>query len=134
MYPFDENMFDESPVIEIINIDDFISWMRQQSLTLALIQIGRNFFRDPGKYIGQWEYPEQSDLPDEEVFDEMVPYLFSDNDEDRFYMMSKDAHNILQSVTNRLIYMLLNNLVDNGVLEMCWNTKTNDFMWRVSLK
>lgn len=135
MYFLNGDDFDDAPVIEIVDLNEFISWLRQQSLNLALMQIGKNFFDDPQKYVGIWEDPDDEDLSEDDVFDEIIPYLFvDDNDQDKFYLLSKDAQKALGEVTNKLIYVFLNELVDEGVLEMCWNDETNDFMWRVSLK
>ena len=134
MYSFDDQE-EEVPVIEIIDLDDFILWIKQQSFTLALIQLGKNFFNEPEKYIDTWDASDSDEISDDDIFEELIPYLYPDeNNIDKFYMLSADAQTILGEVTNRLIYIFLNQLVDAGSLEMCWNKESNDFMWRVSLK
>lgn len=132
---FEKEYSDNTPVIEIVDIYEFVSWIRNKSLTLARIQIGKNFFGDPKKYIERWEEPDEDDLSEEYVFDELVPFLHPDEkDRKKFYILALDAQKILGIIANKLLYTFLSQLVDEGVLEMCWNSKSNDFMWRVSLK
>ena len=136
-YDDEEYSFDSQSVIKIPDVDSFIIWLRKQALRFALTQIGKNFFDDPEMYIDEWDNydPDQEDLTDDDVVEELSQVLYVEKGaKGDFYIKSQDASDLIGNLTGKLIYVFLNHLVDDGVLEMCWNSETDNFMWRVSLK
>lgn len=125
--------YEEVSVIEIEDIDEFVDWVRKQALSFALERIGKSFFKEESKYDGLWEFPEEEDLSSDEVLNEIDKVVVVE-DQSKMLILTRDVERALGNVTNLLLQRLLGKLVDIGVLEMCWNPETEDFMWRVPEK
>ena len=130
---FEYEEYEEIFVIEITDIKKFILWMKKQTLVLSLYQIGKTFFDDPKFYKDKWDVPDEEDLSDNDVFEEVFSFLVADEDKNgNYYITTDDAEEVLGVLTNKYIRNILSKLVDMGVLEMCWDGEQDKIIFRVS--
>jgi hypothetical protein len=118
-------------VIQINDLEEFILWMKEQACKLAVSHIGNLFFQDSDKYSNKEIDIEEYDITDDDILLEAFDILIEDtNDATKYYAVSKDVSSIIGNITNKIIYNIMNDLVDRNILEMCWDGDKNDFMWR----
>jgi len=130
---FDYEEYEEIFVIEITNMKKFILWMKKQTLSLSLHQIGKTFFGDPDFYKDMWDVPDNEDLSDNEVFEEVFSFLVADEEENgNYYITTDDTEEVLGVLTNTFIRRIMSKLVDMGVLDMCWDSEQDKIIFRVS--
>jgi len=62
---------------------------------------------------------------------EIRRFVFYDNEENETYILKINIDDIIKTLANQIIANFLGRLVDKGILEMCWDSKFNEFIWRV---
>jgi hypothetical protein len=67
-------------------------------------------------------------LSDRDVEFELRPYLVIKNH--CYYIDYEQIDTLLKVVYQQLVFKILNKLVDDGILEMCWDSLTMNFIWR----
>lgn len=120
-------------ILEVLNLENFILWLKEQSYTLALRHIGHLFFKDALKYQDNFINCDDDEITDEDIFVELFPVLIEDEkDINKYYITSKDTTHVIRNISNMFLYAFINQLVDCGLLEMCWDSHKEDFIWRLA--
>ena len=68
-------------------------------------------------------------LDDIELLKDVENFILSDEDQNLF-ITDEDYTSLVLSVSNDMVGSFLNKLVDDGLLEMCWDPKIDEFIWR----
>ena len=77
----------------------------------------------------------EEELPQDILDCEIEKFVVQDEfDRNKGYILKADIARLITSLTNELISNHLNSMVDIGVMEMCWDDKKCEFIWRPKLK
>ena len=57
-------------------------------------------------------------------------YLIFDEENQQYHIFKGDIERVIKAVYKELVEQVLNKLVDEGKLELCWDKRTNNFIWR----
>jgi len=105
---------------KIDNLPEFIHDIKKEAIKTFLIS-----YKDSEVFINKYD---KKLLSDNDVEIEMRPYLIVKKYE--YYIDSEQIDSLLKDVYQQLVFKILNKLVDENVLEMCWDADLMNFMWR----
>ncbi len=106
------------------NIPDFILYIRKEVLlTFKLSYKKSKMFLD--KY-------DKSLLTDDDIEYELSQFISVKNN--MYYIDNEHVEILLKIVYQQLVYKIINILVDDGILQMCWDSDKMDFVWSLNVK
>ena len=104
----------------IDNLPEFIHNIKKEAIKTFLLS-----YKDSEVFISKYN---TGLIKDDDVEFEMRPYLVVKNY--GYYIDSEKIETLLKDVYQQLVYKILNKLVDEGILEMCWDQDLMNFVWR----
>lgn len=124
-------------LFRINNIDLFKTYIKKQ--------VWDRFKFKMFDYIIPEENNVKSILHRKEIDDKLLPERILDSEIDKFiildehdnskgFIMMIDINRLILSLTNEIISKHLNIMVDEGIMEMCWDKNRCEFIWRPNLK
>lgn len=76
-----------------------------------------------------------SELPNEILDYEVGKFIVIDDfDKNSGCIIKRDIFRLINRLTNEIIGNHLNKLVESGYLVMCWDDRTDEFLWRPTSK
>lgn len=107
----------------IHNITYFFNYVRKEATNTFLMSFSKS-----KEFI---ELYEDSLLTDEMVKLECNKHIFvnPENSED-FLIFCEDIEKIIKVLYKELVEKILSKLVDDGILEMCWDSEKKEVIWR----
>jgi len=129
----DESKNDDLLVCKIISMDGFVDYLRKKSWGQFSKKVIKHFKnKNDIKKIGiDTDDIGEEDLPVAIIMQEIRRFVFYDNEENETYILKINIDDIIKTLANQIIANFLGRLVDKGILEMCWDSKFNEFIWRV---
>lgn len=112
-------------IIQLNRLDVFYKEIKKEALLCFVTS-----YRDSTDFIKTYK---DSFLPLEEIEFECRKYIIIDNN-GLYSILRKDYDKMVLRVYKNLVCKVLNKQVDEGVLELCWDTTNCDFMWRKKRK
>jgi hypothetical protein len=104
----------------IDNLPNFIHNIKKEAIKTFLLS-----YKESDVFINKYD---SNLLSDNDIEYEMKPYLIVKNY--YYYINYEQIENILKAVYQQLVYKILNKLVEEGILEMCWDVPLMNFIWR----
>jgi hypothetical protein len=107
----------------IHNINYFRNYVKKEATNTFLVSFSKS-----KEFI---ELYEESLLTDDLVKIECNKHIFinPDNSED-LLIFNEDIEKIIKALYKELVEKILNKLVDDGILEMCWDAEKMEIIWR----
>lgn len=123
----------EEELKEIDDIEDFLLYIKTESFKVFLtkmLSVSIDIYKDDEVVFAESEarFIEER-LDDLEVLKDIERYVIDANE--KLYIHKEDAVMVIASIANDMLSKFLNNLVDLGILQMCWDPKNNEFLWRL---
>lgn len=123
----------EEELKEIDDIEDFLLYIKTESFKVFLtkmLSVSIDIYKDDEVVFAESEarFIEER-LDDLEVLKDIERYIIDANE--KLYIHKEDAVMVIASIANDMLSKFLNNLVDLGILQMCWDPKNNEFLWRL---
>lgn len=134
---FDEDKADSDlSICKIIDMEGFIKFLKDKSF--------EQFTNKIKKYIGKeikvnLKSVKQDELmPTNIVILEVKQFFWNGSEiegedsknKDDIFIMKSHIEDTVKALSNEIIYKFLSNLVNDGILEMCWDSDFNQFIWR----
>lgn len=122
---------------KITNIEDFFKSITDEAFMGSAMFVGKTFFKRTKKDMKVFKklvVDKKSSLipPDEQIIKEIENYVFSLNESgDDVYIFPKDMEAIIAKISNEISYKIMSSLTDASILELCYSSQTNDFIWRI---
>lgn len=102
------------------DLDNFMTKVKHEALKTFLLT-----FENANEFIEKYnEYLLTYDI----INHECQRYLFFDGP--NYYIYKEDIERLIKRIYKELVEQVLNKLVDEGELELCWDKKEENFFWR----
>lgn len=109
-----------SSLYHIDNLEEFKQKIRSDAIEIFLLS-----YKESKHFIEK--YNDQL-ISIDDVQCELKNYIFIKNNE--YYIDNEQIENVTRSVYQQLVFKILSKLVDDGILEMCWDSEMASFIWR----
>lgn len=125
---------DESELLicKITNMEGFVEYVKKRAWENFTIKVARHFSdkKDIKKIeLDTDDIGDDEDLPLDVIMYELRRFVFYGNEKETF-ILKHNIEDIIKSLANHIIAKFMGRLVDQGVLDMCWDSKFNEFIWR----
>lgn len=120
---------------EIDDLEDFLLYIKSESFKVFLrkmLTISKDLYNTEDQiFITEKEKDFiEKRLDDYEILYDIERYVL-DGENNTLYIYKEDTVNIIMRIANDMVSNFLNNLVEENILEMCWDPNNNEFMWRM---
>jgi hypothetical protein len=113
----------QQEVHKINNRIYFLNFVRKEATNTFLV-----IFQKTQEFIDIYE---ECLLSDDLVQFEVNKYIFENPDNpSQLLVYEDDIEKIIKNIYRELVEKILNKLVDVGILEMCWDSKSSEVIWR----
>jgi hypothetical protein len=132
----DDKKEGELLICKIVNMEGFVEYVRKMSWQEFSLKVSKRFSdkKDIKKIeLDTDDIGDDEDLPLAIIMSELRRFVFYGEDKEPFILKS-NIHDIIKTLANHIIAKFLGRLVDQNILEMCWDPKFNEFIWRVKGK
>jgi hypothetical protein len=113
----------QQEVHKINNRIYFLNFVRKEATNTFLV-----IFQKTQEFIDIYE---ECLLSDDLIQFEANKYIFENPDNpSQLFVYEDDIEKIIKNIYRELVERVLNKLVDAGILEMCWDNKLSEVIWR----
>ncbi len=105
---------------KIENISEFLEQIKKEALETFLVS-----YKHSSDFIKKYN---KNLISNNDVMYELKGYIINKNNE--WFIESCHIDNVIKEVYKYLVYKIMSKLVDEGVLELCWDNEAMNFIWR----
>jgi len=120
-------------ICKITNMEGFVDYLKKKSWQEFSLKVAKHFKdkKDIKKIELDTDDIGDEDLPHDVIMFELRRFVFYGADSKEPYILKYNIEDIVKTLANHIISKFLGRLVDQNILEMCWDSKFNEFIWRV---
>lgn len=123
-------------VCKIVSMEGFVDYLRKMAWEQFTVKVSNHFKNknDIKKINLSTDDVGEEDLPLVIIMQEIRRFAFYDKEEEETFILRNNIQDIIKTLANQIISNFLGRLVDTGVLDMCWDSKFNEFIWQIKPK
>ena len=126
----------EEELKEIDDLEDFLLYVKTEAFKVFLVKmisVSVDIYKDDDVVFKETEAEFiEKRLDDLEILKDLERYII-DGENEKLYIYREDAVMSIASIANDMLGKFLNNLVDADVLQMCWDSNNDEFIWRTKI-
>lgn len=127
-------MGDQESLLRIKNLEAFKEDIRDKVRVQVRSKLSKYLKDEESSILEKIDIDGQG-IPEDILEYEVDKFVLVDEfDPNRGYINKHDVSLLITSLKNEIICRHLNELVDNDIMEMCWNKDKCEFIWRPKIK
>jgi hypothetical protein len=118
----------EDDIQYILNIEIFTNIVLDQSWDLFVDKCLTNI---PAEFNGKYTKEEKCINISQDIIDSEIEkfVIIDERESNKGFILKDNVFRLLHSLSNEMISRYLNDLVDSGELNLCWDSKKHEFIW-----